>query len=124
MATFDILAFPSHAEAFGDVLIEAMAIELPVVSTNCDGVLDIVVDGETGIQVPPKDGKALADGLIKLIQDERLRRKLGATGRKRAEEIFNLKRRTERMEELYARVLGRSSEAVAHVSQFAGQERV
>jgi len=42
MATLDVLAFPSHAEAFGDVLIEAMAMKLPVVSTNCDGVLDIV----------------------------------------------------------------------------------
>jgi len=52
MASCDIFAFPSHAESFGVVLIEAMAMELPVVSTNCDGVLDIVVDGKTGLEVP------------------------------------------------------------------------
>ena len=52
MASFDILAFPSHAESFGVVLIEAMAMGLPVVSTNTDGVVDIVVDGLSGIMVP------------------------------------------------------------------------
>jgi glycosyltransferase involved in cell wall biosynthesis len=107
MAALDILAFPSHAEAFGDVLIEAMAMNLPVVSTNCDGVLDIVIDGETGIQIPPRDARALANALMQLIHDEQLRRTLGESGRRRVEKIFDLKRRTETMERLYAWVLSR-----------------
>ena len=60
MSALDLFVFPSHAEAFGLVLIEAMAMERPVVSTNCDGVLDIVVDGVTGLTVPPKDPVRLA----------------------------------------------------------------
>lgn len=105
MASMDILAFPSHAEAFGDVLIEAMAMKLPVVSTNCDGVLDIVIDGETGIQVPPRDARALADALMLLIQDDERRRLFGEAGRQRVEKLFDLRLRTEKMEGLYARVL-------------------
>jgi glycosyltransferase involved in cell wall biosynthesis len=105
MASLDILAFPSHAEAFGDVLIEAMAMKLPVVSTNCDGVLDIVIDGETGIQVPPRDAQALANALMLLIQDNERRRLFGEAGRKRVEKTFDLRQRTETMEGLYAQVL-------------------
>jgi glycosyltransferase involved in cell wall biosynthesis len=112
MAALDILAFPSHAEAFGDVLIEAMAMNLPVVSANCDGVLDIVVDGETGIQVPPRDARALANALMQLIHDERLRKTLGEAGRRRVEKFFDLKQRTERMEGLYAKVLDSRSKLV------------
>jgi glycosyltransferase involved in cell wall biosynthesis len=108
MAALDILAFPSHAEAFGDVLIEAMAMKLPVVSTNCDGVLDIVIDGETGIQVPPRDGPALANALMLLVQDEERRRSFGEAGRRRVEKVFDLRQRTGAMEGLYARVLNRT----------------
>ncbi len=117
MGAMDILAFPSHAEAFGDVLIEAMAMELPVVSTNCDGVLDIVVDGETGIQVPPRNGRALAEGLIHLIENEELRRTFGGAGRKRAEEVFSLDRRTDKIEKLYSSLLSN------HVGQKAREQR-
>lgn len=105
MAALDVLAFPSHAEAFGDVLIEAMAMRLPVVSTNCDGVLDIVIDGETGIQVPPRGARALANALMLLIQDNERRRLFGEAGRQRVEKLFDLRLRTEKMEGLYARVL-------------------
>lgn len=111
MAALDILAFPSHAEAFGDVLIEAMAMKLPVVSTNCDGVLDIVIDGETGTQVPPRDARALANALMQLIQDEQRRRVFGEAARRRVEKLFDLKQRTETMEGLYARVLNPMSKS-------------
>jgi glycosyltransferase involved in cell wall biosynthesis len=110
MAGLDILAFPSHAEAFGDVLIEAMAMKVPIVSTNCDGVIEIVVDGETGIQVPPRDAHALSDALLHLVQDEQLRRSLGEAGRRRVEQVFDLKQRTDTLERLYAKVLDRTSD--------------
>jgi glycosyltransferase involved in cell wall biosynthesis len=115
MAALDILAFPSHAEAFGDVLIEAMAMKLPIVSTNCDGVIEIVVDEETGIQVPPRDAPALSSALTRLVQDEQLRRSLGEAGRRRAEKMFDLKQRTDTLEGLYARVLDRTSDVAAAV---------
>ncbi|MCZ6775133.1 MAG: glycosyltransferase family 4 protein [Ignavibacteria bacterium] len=106
MAAFEIFAFPSHAESFGIVLIEAMGMERPVVSTNCDGVLDIVVDGETGLYVHPRNPSELADALAKLINDESLRGKMGKAGRKRVEEFFDQKRQIEKIQALYYEVRG------------------
>ena len=106
MAAFDILVFPSHAESFGVVLIEAMAMGLPVVTTNCDGVLDIVVDGVTGIMVPPKDGRRLAEAMDTLLQDASRRVRMGAAGRKRVEEMFDQEKQINRLEALYYELLG------------------
>ncbi|MFN0159341.1 MAG: glycosyltransferase family 4 protein [Bacteroidota bacterium] len=105
MAAFDIFAFPSHAESFGVVLIEAMALERPVVSTNCDGVLDIVVDGETGLHVNPKSGNELADALERLIKYQTLREEMGKRGRKRVEEMFNQTKQMDKLEEIYSELL-------------------
>ena len=105
MAAFDIFAFPSHAESFGVVLIEAMAMERPVVSTNCDGVLDIVVDGETGLYVQPRRADELAVALIQLIADPLLRDQLGKAGRKRAEELFDQRKQISTLEGIYEELL-------------------
>jgi len=109
MAAFDILAFPSHAEAFGMVLIEAMAMERPVVSTNCDGVLDIVVDGVTGLYVDPRNPGQLADALSRLIIDPVLRERMGREGRRRVLEHFDEKVSIDRLEAIYAEVITESS---------------
>jgi glycosyltransferase involved in cell wall biosynthesis len=101
MAAFDVFAFPSHAEAFGLVLIEAMAMERPVVSTNCDGVLDIVVDGVTGLYVNPRNAIQLANAIEKLGTDGELREKMGKNGRRRVEELFDQRRQIARIEEIY-----------------------
>jgi glycosyltransferase involved in cell wall biosynthesis len=105
MAAMDIFAFPSHAEAFGMVLIEAMATELPVVSTNCDGVLDIVVDGETGIYVPPRNPLRFAAALERLMGDGALRRSMGTAGRKRAVALFEWQDHLQRLESVYTELL-------------------
>lgn len=105
MAAFDIFAFPSHAEAFGVVLIEAMAMERPVVSTNCDGVLDIVVDGETGIYVNPRNAQQLADAIERLGTDPELRLSMGRAGRRRVEEMFDQRKQITRIEEIYYELL-------------------
>jgi glycosyltransferase involved in cell wall biosynthesis len=105
MGSFDILAFPSHAESFGVVLIEAMAMGKPVVSTNCDGVLDIVLDGTTGITVPPKDSSALAHGLEQLITHADLRRRMGNAGRVRVLEHFDRNVQLRKLEEIYYSLL-------------------
>jgi glycosyltransferase involved in cell wall biosynthesis len=109
MASFDILAFPSHAESFGVVLIEAMAMEKPVVSTNCDGVLDIVVDGVTGIYVPPKDAEALAAGIERLIAHPELREQYGRAGRLRVLEHFDQSRQLQKLEAVYFSLLNEST---------------
>ena len=107
MSAMDILAFPSYAEAFGNVAIEAMAMSLPVVSTNCDGIVDVVVDGETGIQVPHKNSTALADGLLQLIRDPERRQKFGEASRRRVEEMFDEEKQTTRLVERYKKLIVR-----------------
>ena len=94
MASFDIFVFPSHAEAFGDVVIEAMAMGKPVVSTNCDGVLDIVLDGQTGLQIPAHSPLALSNAIGSLIEDETARKTLGMAGLIRARDYFTTQGRT------------------------------
>ncbi|MGB5874844.1 MAG: glycosyltransferase family 4 protein [Bacteroidota bacterium] len=112
MAAVDIFAFPSHAEAFGMVLIEAMAMRCPVVSTNCDGVLDIVVDGVTGLYVEPGRGEQLARAISRLLDDPSLRERMGNAGRERAVRLFDRHAHLGEIEVIYndlaPRVIGRS----------------
>lgn len=105
LASLDVLVFPSHAEAFGDVVIEAMAMAKPVVSTNCDGVLDIVVHGETGLQVPPRDPPHLAEAIAALINDPDARRRYGEAGLNRVRNHFDLEGRTSLMISTYTDLL-------------------
>jgi glycosyltransferase involved in cell wall biosynthesis len=105
MAAFDLLAFPSHAESFGVVLIEAMAMELPVVSTNCDGVLDIVVNGETGLYVPPRNAPELATALLQLIDSPETRHRMGKAGRRRVLEKFDQQKQIDALVEIYRGLL-------------------
>lgn len=109
MSLFDIFAFPSHAEAFGSVLVEAMALGTPVVSSNCDGALDIVVDGETGIFVDPGDGRQLAEAIERLMHDRELRERFGAAGRRRAVEFFDQQRMLDSIEHVYHEVCAENS---------------
>ena len=86
----DILVFPSHLESFGITLLEAMAMEIPIIASNNAGIPDIIIDGETGILVPPKDPSGISQAILKLAGDPALSEKLGAEGRKRVEESFNI----------------------------------
>ena len=101
LAAIDILAFPSHNESFGRVLLEAMAMEIPSAASGNAGVLDIAVDNETSILVEPKNSVMLAEALMKLIVDKSLREQMGSAAKKRAEEHFAFKIMTDKLSELY-----------------------
>ena len=76
LAAADIFCIPSYREGFGSVAIEAGAMTLPTVATKVIGLVDAVVEGETGFLVPPKDTQALAGALLKLITASDLRKKI------------------------------------------------
>lgn len=89
MAIADILCLPSYREGFGTVVIEAAAMGVPTVGTDIYGLSDAVVDGETGILVPPQDSAALAMALTALLCDERKRKQMGVAAKRRVEELFS-----------------------------------
>ena len=84
-----VVACPSRREGFGVVCAEAMAHGRPVVASAVGGLLDLVVDGETGLLVPPRDPPALRRALERLLGDADLRRRLGAAARERIRRRFS-----------------------------------
>jgi len=102
----DIFAMPSTYEGFGVAALEAEAMELPVVASRVHGIPDVVVDGETGLLVPPRDRQALAAALDSLVADSDLRRQLGQAGRAFVAEHYSWEENTAQMEALYAAALG------------------
>jgi glycosyltransferase involved in cell wall biosynthesis len=84
-----VVAVPSLREGFGVACAEAMAHGKPVVASAVGGLLDLVVDGRTGLRVPPGDVEALHDALARLLADPELRARLGMAGRERVRERFS-----------------------------------
>lgn len=88
LGALDILVFPSHRESFGNVLLEGMAMELAIVSSNSGGVPDILDDNLNAICVPPYDPKGFADGIMRYINDPDMRESHGKAARKKVMEQF------------------------------------
>ena len=100
-ASCDIFVLHSTYEAFGIVLAEAMASGKPVISTNVGAIPEVVDNGKTGIIVPPRDSKALADAILKLAEAKDLRIKMGMEGRKKAEREYDWDTIVEKYERIY-----------------------
>ncbi|HET7130116.1 MAG TPA: glycosyltransferase family 4 protein [Gaiellaceae bacterium] len=96
-----VVVMPSHSEGQGVVAIEAMAHGRPVVGSRVGGLAEIVVDGETGILVPPRDAAALRRALLRLLDDPALRAQMGAAGRRRITELCSWDRITPKILETY-----------------------
>ncbi|HHX40858.1 MAG TPA: colanic acid biosynthesis glycosyltransferase WcaL [Armatimonadetes bacterium] len=113
----DLFALPCVVTPEGDrdglpnVLLEAMASALPVVSTRVSAIPEAVEDGVTGVLVPPGDVEALAGALERLIQDAGLRHRLGEAARARVERDFDIRKSP--LAELFARECDVVARAVA-----------
>lgn len=102
----DVYALSSLREGLPNVLLEAMALEVPIVATRVAGVPKMITDGEDGLLVEAGSVEALADAIGQLASDSGLRRDLAAAGRRTAERRFSFRRRMERIVAIYDEVLG------------------
>jgi len=109
LAMADLLCLPSYREGFGNVVIEAGALGVPTVGTRIDGLRDAVVDGVTGLLVPPKNVEALAVALASLLKNEGKRKQMGNAARERARNLFDSRVVNARVLEEYRRLLNRDS---------------
>lgn len=87
-SVMDVLALPTYREGFPNVLLEAAAMELPVVATKVPGCVDAVEDGVTGTLVPKKESGALSTAIGRYLKDPQLRRRHGVAGRERVMRDF------------------------------------
>lgn len=97
----DIFVLASFAEGLPVVLMEAMAMEIPCVTTHITGVPELIRSGEEGILVSPSDAEMLAKSIALLMDMPELRRQLGKAGRKRVARDYELKRNMERLADVF-----------------------
>ena len=104
---FDVFVLPSVKEGLPYALLEAMAAAKPVVATAVGGVPEVVVDGQTGLLVPPRDPEALAQAIITLLRNPGRARAMGEAGRQRVLEHFTVERMVAETERVYQALLVR-----------------
>jgi L-malate glycosyltransferase len=101
---FDIFVMSSVTEGLGTSLLDAMAAGKPVVATRAGGIPEVVIDGETGFLVPPRDHDAMAGAIVKLLKDDALRHRMGKAGRARVQTAFSAERMVQETLRVYERV--------------------
>jgi glycosyltransferase involved in cell wall biosynthesis len=106
-AGLDVFVQPSKSEGMSNTILEAMASGLPVVATNVGGADEMVVDGKTGVLVPPTDFDKLADALDRLASSASLRHAMGQAGRARAHGEFSLEHMIENYQSCYCDLIQR-----------------
>lgn len=99
----DIIALPSsEREGLGIAIIEAMALAKPIIASNIGGIPEVVIEGETGLLVKPKDNDAISNAINRLLNSPDLAIEIGKKGRERYLQTFTLNKMMSRIEKLYA----------------------
>lgn len=104
LASLDLFVLSSHMEGLGTSLMDAMASRLPVVATQAGGIPEVVTDRETGLLVPPRDPRALAEAVLKLYLDRGLAARLAQRGFEVVHEKFSAEAMAQRIIAVYERL--------------------
>jgi glycosyltransferase involved in cell wall biosynthesis len=103
--TIDLFVMSSITEGLGSAVLEAMACRKAVVGTEAGGIPEAVVHGETGLLVPPRNDPALAEAIVRLLQDASTRARFGEAGYRRVEEHFSAEKMVRRVLGVYETAL-------------------
>ncbi len=109
LASFHLFPSTKRAEAFGLVALEAAASGIPSIASNLPGVRTVVLDGDTGLLVPPGDVDSLKKAILLFLEQVDLRERLGMSARKNAEQKYAWDPLIDRLERTYDSVLGQQS---------------
>ena len=102
---FDLYVLPSLQEGLSITLLEALAMGKPSIATAVGGNPEVIINGESGILIQPKDHQALAEAIINLLNDREKANALGLNGRLRVKERFDIKRTVSETESLYEHLM-------------------
>jgi len=101
LSAFDVFVLSSHDEGMSNAILEAMAMQKPVVATDVGGTGEVVRHGESGMLVPPKDPEALAAAICAVLAQPERAHAMGHLGRRVVESGFSARAMVRQMEELY-----------------------
>jgi glycosyltransferase involved in cell wall biosynthesis len=105
LSGFDFFVFPSLWEGLGLVLLEAMALRKAIIASKVSAIPESVIDGKTGILVPPKNAGWLAEAMLTLLKDKQLARTMGESGYKYLQENFSVQKMVHATERLYTNLI-------------------
>jgi glycosyltransferase involved in cell wall biosynthesis len=108
----DVYALASLREGLPNVVLEAMALEVPLVATRIAGVPRIVADGVNGLLIEPDDVDGLVRALRSLLEDQRLRARLARAGRETIEKSYSFAVRMQKIRAIYDELLGRETSSI------------
>jgi glycosyltransferase involved in cell wall biosynthesis len=105
ISLFDIFVLPSVIEGMPNALLEAMALEKPVVVTDAGGNAEVVRRDETGLVVPTRNAEEMAHAILRLLKDDALARRFATAARQSVNQRFSFRHTLQAMETLYAEML-------------------
>lgn len=101
LETVDVFVLPSLSEGLPLAMLEALALQKPVVATNVGGIPEVIEEGAIGYLVPPKNSEALADKILHLLRHPEVATNMGKAGRRRIEESFSVEKMINEYQALY-----------------------
>jgi glycosyltransferase involved in cell wall biosynthesis len=111
MKSADLFVMSSVTEGLGSAVLDAMAMGLAVVGTHAGGIPEVVVEGETGLLVPPGEPRPLAAAIVRLLEDPALRARFGEAGKNRVAVRFGVDALVEGTLAIYDQLLGTGAKA-------------